>query len=506
MGLDRRSSRPRAPCSTPSAARDGFAIEWLDVVAGGAAIDAYGTALPAGGPRGRRRVRRDPARRGRRARAGTTPTRAVRPEQALFALRGGLELFANLRPVTVLPALVPSSPRPPGDARGRRPADRPRAHLGAVLRAAVGAARHAGGPGRHRHALVHGGARSGASSASPSSWPRGRRGRLTSVDKANVLATSRLWRKVVDETRADYPDVEVNHQLVDSCAMLLVRRPATFDVLVTENLFGDILSDEAAVLAGSLGHAAVGLAGRSADGARAVRPVRADPRLRARHRRSRRRQPAGHDPVGRDAAALVARPRRRGGRRRGRGCAPRSMPATGPPTWCRPAATARTSSVVGTKAMTEAVVERLGDAASAQVGAAARGCRGRPMTDTPGRPVRHDPPRRHPGREHHPVARRQAADRAPARRATACPTSRAAGRARTRRTSSSSSAAKDIRVGEREARRVRLDPPPLEHRRRPTRTCRSSSAPRRPSSRSSARAGCSTSPRCSARRPTRTST
>src|SRR5690606_22206079 len=82
---------------------------------------------------------------------------------------------------------------------------------------------------------------------------RGRRRRLTSVDKANVLATSRLWRTVVNELTAEYPDVEVGHQLVDSCAMLLVRRPAQFDVLVTENLFGDILSDEAAVLAGSLG-------------------------------------------------------------------------------------------------------------------------------------------------------------------------------------------------------------------------------------------------------------
>jgi 3-isopropylmalate dehydrogenase len=80
-----------------------------------------------------------------------------------------------------------------------------------------------------------------------------RRGRLTSVDKANVLATSRLWRRVVEELRPEFPDIEVNHQLVDSCAMLLVKQPAAFDVLVTENLFGDILSDEASVLAGSLG-------------------------------------------------------------------------------------------------------------------------------------------------------------------------------------------------------------------------------------------------------------
>jgi 3-isopropylmalate dehydrogenase len=82
---------------------------------------------------------------------------------------------------------------------------------------------------------------------------RARRGHVTSVDKANVLATSRLWRTVANEVGAANADVGLAHQLVDSCAMLLVRRPADFDVIVTENLFGDILSDEAAVLAGSLG-------------------------------------------------------------------------------------------------------------------------------------------------------------------------------------------------------------------------------------------------------------
>ncbi|HUG30273.1 MAG TPA: 3-isopropylmalate dehydrogenase [Candidatus Limnocylindria bacterium] len=233
------------------AARDGFEVAWRDVVAGGAAIDAFGTALRAedldavaacdavllgavGGPR------------------WDDPDARIRPEQALFALRGGLELFANLRPVTIVPALVPSSPVRPEILEG----------VDLLIVRELTSGLYFGRPSEQRETpegrvgidtlwYTEGEIRRVVRLAME--LARGRRGRLTSVDKANVLATSRLWRKVVEETRPEFPDVEVSHQLVDSCAMLLVRRPAMFDVLVTENLFGDILSDEAAVLAGSLG-------------------------------------------------------------------------------------------------------------------------------------------------------------------------------------------------------------------------------------------------------------
>ena len=231
--------------------RFGFAVAWTDLVAGGAAIDAYGVAIrdedlaacaasdaillgAVGGPR------------------WDDPKATVRPEQALFALRGGLGLFANLRPVSVHPTLVPASPLRPELLEGVDML---------IVRELTGGLYF----GSRTEATGALGARA-ASDTLPYSEPevarvarlafdlaRGRRRRLTSVDKANVLATSRLWRTVVHEIAPEYPDVALDDRLVDACAMQIVRAPASFDVLVTENLFGDILSDEASVLAGSLG-------------------------------------------------------------------------------------------------------------------------------------------------------------------------------------------------------------------------------------------------------------
>ncbi len=232
-------------------ARLGFDVAWTDLVVGGAGIDAYGVAIrdedlaacaasdaillgAVGGP------------------AWDDPTSSVRPEQALFAMRGGLGLFANLRPVSVHAALVPASPLRPELLDGVDML---------IVRELTGGLYF----GARSEAAGAAGARA-ASDLLPYSEPevarvarlafdlaRGRRRRLTSVDKANVLATSRLWRTVVHEIAAEYPDVALEDRLVDSCAMQIVTRPASFDVLVTENLFGDILSDEASVLAGSLG-------------------------------------------------------------------------------------------------------------------------------------------------------------------------------------------------------------------------------------------------------------
>ena len=138
--------------------------------------------------------------------------------------------------------------------------------------------------------------------------------RVCSVDKANVLETSQLWREVVtDEARA-FPDVELTHMYVDNCAMQLVRNPKQFDVIVTGNMFGDILSDEASMLTGSIGMLPSASLDEKRQGA-----VRADPRHRARHRGQGHRESAGDDPLGGADAALLARPAPGRGAHRARG-------------------------------------------------------------------------------------------------------------------------------------------------------------------------------------------
>jgi 3-isopropylmalate dehydrogenase len=181
------------------------------------------------------------------------PTAATRPEDGLFALRAGLGLFANLRPVRAFPQLAERS----SPLRAERAAD-----VDVLMVRELTGGIYFGRP-RHRE-TVDGEVRAVDTMVYSESEirrvvklafeiARGRRHRVTSVDKANVLETSRLWRQVAEEVAAQYADVKLEHQLVDSCAMRLVTSPGSFDVVVTGNLFGDILSDEAAVITGSLG-------------------------------------------------------------------------------------------------------------------------------------------------------------------------------------------------------------------------------------------------------------
>jgi 3-isopropylmalate dehydrogenase len=180
------------------------------------------------------------------------PKAKTRPELGLFRVRQGLGLFANLRPVRCFKSLIASSPLRPERLEGvdllmvreltgglyfGRPQERTETPEG--LRA-IDTCVYT--EPEIRRIIERGFA-----------LARGRRKLVTSVDKANVLETSRLWRQLAIEIGAQNPDIKLEHQLVDSCAMRLVTNPSSFDVIVTENLFGDILSDEAAVMGGSLG-------------------------------------------------------------------------------------------------------------------------------------------------------------------------------------------------------------------------------------------------------------
>ncbi len=229
----------------------GHSFQFHDGLIGGVAIDTQGTALSegtlsmckqcdavllgaVGGPK------------------WDDPQAKVRPEDGLLALRKGLGLFANLRPVKVFPMLVNSTSLKPEVIEG----------VDLVVVRELTGGLYFGQPKRQWQTPQ---GRQAVDTLSYSEGEierilrvgfelaRGRRKKLTSVDKANVLQSSRLWRQIAVEISADYSDVELQHMLVDACAMRLIQRPTDLDVLVTENMFGDILTDEASMLAGSMG-------------------------------------------------------------------------------------------------------------------------------------------------------------------------------------------------------------------------------------------------------------
>ena len=230
---------------------EGEKIETEEALVGGAAYDAEGDPLP--------KKTLDLAKRSDAVLFGAvggpkydTLPRDKRPERAILGLRKECDFFANLRPATVFPELADASTLKPEvvsgldimivrELTGDIYFGEPRGVSGAKgERVGVNTMRYTEPQVRR---IVHVGFRTA----------RRRGKRLTSVDKMNVLETTQLWRDIADEVASEYPDVAVSHMLVDNCAMQLVRNPRQFDVIVTGNMFGDILSDEASMLTGSIG-------------------------------------------------------------------------------------------------------------------------------------------------------------------------------------------------------------------------------------------------------------
>ena len=249
--------------------RVGATFEFEEALIGGAAIDATGRPLPpetlalcrradailfgaVGGPR------------------WDGLPQEQRAERGLLALRKELDLYANLRPAICFPMLIDASPLKRAVVEGTDLM---------VIRELTGGL-YFGEP-RGRESFADGGERAINTMAYTTreiervtrvafDVARKRRRRLASVDKANVLVVSQLWREVVTRVGKDYPDVTLEHVLVDNCAMALVQKPTHFDTIVTENTFGDILSDEAAILAGSMGMLPSASLGPAAAGGRNV--------------------------------------------------------------------------------------------------------------------------------------------------------------------------------------------------------------------------------------------
>jgi 3-isopropylmalate dehydrogenase len=176
----------------------------------------------------------------------------LRPEKGLLAIRKSLGLYGNLRPVRQIPALLECSTLRPEVVSGVDLVVARELTGGLYFGEPRGITGAKGQETGFNTMLYH---RYEVERIARKSFElaRGRRGHVTSVDKANVLEVSRLWRQVVEEVAAEYPDVRLSHQYVDNCAMQMVLRPAQFDVILTENTFGDILSDIGGVLTGSIG-------------------------------------------------------------------------------------------------------------------------------------------------------------------------------------------------------------------------------------------------------------
>ncbi len=229
----------------------GDALEYEIGLVGGAAYKSAGHPLPS--------ATLDIARRARAILFGAVGDpdcdgleRHLRPEQAILGLRKDLSLFANLRPATLFKELADASALRP-EVAGQIDMVIVRELNGDVYFGEKGMRKTASGRREGYDVMSYNEdevariARVGFETA------RARRGKLCSVDKANVLETSQLWRDVVIEVSADYPDIALSHMYVDNAAMQLVRNPGQFDVIVTGNLFGDILSDQASMCAGSIG-------------------------------------------------------------------------------------------------------------------------------------------------------------------------------------------------------------------------------------------------------------